>query len=358
MPDEARIAGAFLLGLAAVLALTPLAQRLATRTGFYDHPVGYKAHAAATPYLGGAAVVCGFLVAALLFAYGASRFAAILTGAFGLCLLGTLDDRFTVRPRLRILGEVIAAAALWHFGLGWSLLDSRVADLALTVVWIVGFTNAVNLMDNMDGAASTVVSVCAVGLAAQALAGDDVGLAALAMAMAGACMGFLRYNLPAGTPARIFLGDGGSMPIGFVAAAIAMRVPVGHPVGWPVFLLAALLLAIPVLDTLLVMISRWRRGVPLATGGRDHLTHRLGVRLGSARAVAVALAVTQGCVSLLAVAAAQDGATAIIVLAVCSLAVGAAAIAVLERSGWPGLTAGTHKAPQRRREDGRLRTSA
>jgi UDP-N-acetylmuramyl pentapeptide phosphotransferase/UDP-N-acetylglucosamine-1-phosphate transferase len=139
-------------------------------------------------------------------------------------------------------------------------------------MWIVGLTNSFNLMDNMDGAASAVAAVCAAGLALQSLVRGDVALAALAVALAGACVGFLPYNLRAGAPVRIFLGDGGSMPIGFIVAAIAMNIPVGEQLGWTVLLVAALLLAIPMLATLLVVVSRTRRGVSIVTAGRDHLT--------------------------------------------------------------------------------------
>jgi UDP-GlcNAc:undecaprenyl-phosphate/decaprenyl-phosphate GlcNAc-1-phosphate transferase len=334
LPDEARLIGAVLVSLTTVWILTPLALRLAARTAFYDHPVGFKAHAAPTAYLGGAAVVCGFVVAALLFGEGLSRFGAILACALGLCVVGTVDDRFAILPRYRVVSEIVAATILWHFGLGWSFLSSEFEALLLTTIWIVGFTNAFNLMDNMDGAASTVATVCAVGLGAQALIGGDVALAALALALSGACAGFLRYNLRAGAPARIFLGDGGSLPIGFIVAAVAMNIPVDEPLGWPVLLVGAMLLGLPVLDTLLVVVSRTRRGVSVATGGRDHLTHRLHAKLASARVVAVALALAQASVSLFAIAAAQVGRTSIIVAALTSLAAAAGIVAVLEQPAW------------------------
>jgi UDP-GlcNAc:undecaprenyl-phosphate GlcNAc-1-phosphate transferase len=334
LPDEARLIGAVLVSLAAVWILTPLALRLALRTAFLDHPVGYKAHAAPTAYLGGAAVVAGFVVAALAFGDGFSRFAPVLLCALGLSVLGTLDDRFAVRPTHRILAEVAAAAILWHYGLGWDFLDSRFEELVLTAIWIVGFTNAFNLMDNMDGAASTVAAVCAAGLGAQSLLEGDTRLAAFSLALCGACLGFLRYNLRRGAPARIFLGDGGSMPIGFVVAAVAMNVPTDEQMGWPVLLIGALLLGIPVLDTLLVVVSRTRRGVSVVTAGRDHLTHRLHARLASARLVALVLALGQAAVSVVAIVAGQVGRTTIIVTAMGSLALGGAVVAVLENPAW------------------------
>jgi UDP-GlcNAc:undecaprenyl-phosphate/decaprenyl-phosphate GlcNAc-1-phosphate transferase len=334
LPDDARLLGAVLVSLISVWVLTPLALRVARRTAFYDHPVGYKAHPAPTAYLGGAAVIAGFLAAALAFGQGFSRFGPIAACAVGLGILGTLDDRFTVRPRYRIFGEVASAGVLWHFGLGWSFLGSEFEELVLTSLWIVAFTNAFNLMDNLDGAASTVGAVCAAGIAAQAHVGGDAGLAAFALALSGACLGFLRYNLRPGAPARIFLGDGGSMPIGFIVAAAAMNIPVDEPLGWPVLLIGALLLGVPILDTLLVVVSRTRRRVSVVTAGRDHLTHRLHTKLASARAVAVALALAQGVTSVVAIAAAQVGRTTIIVASLSCLALGAGIVAVLETPAW------------------------
>jgi UDP-GlcNAc:undecaprenyl-phosphate GlcNAc-1-phosphate transferase len=263
-----------------------------------------------------------------------SRFWPILACALGLCVIGTLDDRFAIRPRYRVLAEVVAAAILWHYGLGWSFLHSEFEELVLTIVWVVGFTNAFSVMDNMDGAASSVVAACAAGLALNAVVGEDVALAALSLALCGACLGFLRYNLPAGAPARIFLGDGGSIPIGFIAAALAMSMPVDEPLGWPALLISGMLLGVPVLDTLLVVVSRTRRGISIATGGRDHLTHRINTKLESVRATIAVLAVAQAGLSLVAVAAGQVGRTSIIVAALVSLALGALIVAVLEDPAW------------------------
>jgi UDP-GlcNAc:undecaprenyl-phosphate GlcNAc-1-phosphate transferase len=331
LPDEARLIGAVLVSLFAVWLFTPLAIRGATRIGFFDHPVGYKGHGAPTPYLGGAAVFAGFLVAAALFGEGFFRFAAITACAGGLFVLGTLDDRYAVRPGVRVLAEVAAAVAISIAGLGWDFLDSGFEEAVLTSLWIVGFTNAFNLMDNMDGAACTVATVCSAGIAVVAATDGDVPLAAFALSLAGACLGFLRYNLRSKGSARIFLGDGGSMPLGFLLAAAAMNLPDQGRLGWPMLLLASLLLSVLVLDTLLVIVSRTRRRVALTTGGRDHLTHRLLTRLHSPRAVALTLALVQGTVSLVGAAVLQAGREAIIAAALLSFAVAAGAIALLDR---------------------------
>jgi len=334
LPDEVRLLGAALVSLLSVWALAPLAIRVAERTAFLDHPVGYKAHSASTPYLGGAAVIGAFLVAALAFGGGTTRVWPILVCAVGLAVLGATDDRVTVRPLYRVFAALAAATILWDRELGWSFLGSGFEQLVLTALWVLGLTNALNLMDNMDGAASTVGGACATGIAAIAMVEGDPVLAALALGLAGACAGFLRYNLRRDKPARIFLGDGGSMPIGFLVAAMAMNIPASDELGWPLLLVGGLLLAIPVLDTTLVIVSRTRRGISLLTGGRDHLTHRLRSRLGSARAVALVLAVVQGIVSAVAILALQLGRTAIISAALVCLGLGAAIVALLDTPAW------------------------
>lgn len=279
--------------------------------------------------------MAGFLLAVVALVGDLSRWWPLLTCAAGLMALGTVDDRWPVRPSYRLAAEAAAAAVLWHYDLGWAFLTSDFEQLILTTAWIVGFTNAFNLMDNMDGAASTMAVACLAGIAAQVLVvGSEGGVALIALALAGSCVGFLPYNLRRKAPARIFLGDGGSLPIGFIVAALAMNIPVDEPLGWPVLLVAALLLGIPVLDTLLVVVSRTRRGVSIVTAGRDHLTHRLRVRLASSGAVGAALALTQAVVSTLTIAAARIGRTSIIVVALACLGLGAAIVALLDSPVW------------------------
>lgn len=291
MSGSQRLELAFLLAAATALLLTPAAIFVARRTGFLDRPVGYKGHLRPTPYLGGAAVVAAFLLSAGLFGRTAASFSPIVACALVLWALGTVDDRFGIGPLPRLAIEVAVAGALFAAGVGWSVFPSEVLNLALTVVFVAGVVNAYNLMDNMDGATGTVALVSAAILGMLAAAHGDVALGAVALALAGACAGFLPSNLA--SPSRIFLGDGGSVPIGFVVAATIMALPGGRALGWALIPLAVVLVGLPALDTALVIVSRKRRGVGICTGGRDHLTHRLRVRLGSPRRVAMALATGQ-----------------------------------------------------------------
>ena len=192
------------------------------RTDFLDHPVGYKGHGRATPYLGGAALIAAFLPPALIFGGGLSDFAAIIGCAVALSVVGTVDDRVGLGPLVRVGFEIAAAVVLWAAGIGWFLFDASLINLLLTVVWVVGVVNAFNLMDNEDGAAAAVGLASSLGVSALALVEGAPLLAAMAVALAGACGAFLRFNLA--RPSRVFLGDGGSMPLGFlIAAMIAAR---------------------------------------------------------------------------------------------------------------------------------------
>ena len=317
------------VGTAAALVAVPVAARVARRTGFLDQPVGYKKHGSPTPYLGGSAVVLAFIVVAVAFGDGVGRFLPIVLGALGLWAVGTIDDRVNLSPWLRVGATIAAGVGLWIGDLGWNVFAGSGLDLALTIVWVVGLVNAFNLMDNLDGATGSVAAAASVGIGAFALVNDDVALAAVSFGLLGACLGFLRFNLA--KPARIFLGDGGSMPVGFVVAAMAIAAPQVDDLGGGAVLVAALLAGLVILDTTLVVISRRRRGVTLLTGGRDHLTHRLLAIVGSARRVAAALSLVQLSLCALALAAAGLGQTAVLWIAGSAIVAGIGAIAALER---------------------------
>ena len=301
MGDEVRLVGAAVSALLLALAMTPVAIRVANRVGFFDVPLGYKAHKTPTPYLGGAAALTAMLVSGLVFAGRLDEFGPIVAGALFLWIVGTLDDRWNLAPQYRLLCAAAAATLLWATGVGWSLFSHGAADLAFTVFWIVAAVNAFNLMDNMDGSAASVAAVCGTGIGLVALVANDVPTAAFALAVSGACAGFLYYNLAG--PARIFLGDGGSMPVGFALGACAM-LAAQRADSSPATAVAAavLLVGLPVLDTALVIVSRVVRGVPVLAGATDHLTHRLHVHLHSPRRVAVVLAVGQSILAACALA--------------------------------------------------------
>jgi UDP-GlcNAc:undecaprenyl-phosphate GlcNAc-1-phosphate transferase len=331
MSDPLRLALALLVAAGVTTALTPVAIGVARATSFFDHPVGYKGHRHVTPYLGGSAVVTGILVGGV-FGWASDSLIAVACGALVLLVLGTVDDRRNLDPLLRLLVEVAAAAGLYACGAGWSIFSSDVPNFLLTVVFVTGVVNAYNLMDNMDGAAASVAASSGIVLGVWAAADGDAALGAVAFATAGACAAFLRFNLA--KPSQIFLGDGGSMPIGFLIAAVTMSLPAASGSELALIPVGVVLVGLPALDTALVIVSRIRRTAHVFSGGRDHLTHRLLPKLGSARAVAFTLAAAQATVCSVGAyllgrpeSVAAMGSVGIILL-------GLAAIALLESPGW------------------------
>ena len=315
--------------MAIVYAATPVAIRLAARFDFYDKPVGYKGHAAPTPYLGGAAVIAGFVVTVLALTSDARQTLPVVGGVVVLWAVGTLDDRRFVAVWQRVTVEVGLAGLLWAAGLGWSLGLGPVLDLVATAFWVVAVVNAFNLFDNMDGASSTMACVVAAAVAALGLVESDVWLVATGAALCGACLGFLPRNLSRPS-ARIFLGDGGSMPIGFAIAALVMIGASSAAAEWQALVMGLLLVGVPALDTCLVVVSRRRRGVSILTGGRDHLTHRTRARMRTARAAVVALGAGQALLAALALVAVQGGGQVLVPLVLAYLVVMATLIAVLD----------------------------
>src|SRR4051794_12327539 len=273
--------------------------------------------------------MAGFFLALLAVSQGEwNRTVPLLAGMAVLWAVGTVDDRRMVSPLLRVAVEIGLAYGLWQADLSWKLGLGSGLDLALTIAWIVAVVNAFNLFDNMDGAASTMALVTSAGVVALASIHHDAWLAVVAATLCGACMGFLPHNMA--SPARIFLGDGGSMPIGFAVAALVMIGSAEAAPAWQALIVGLLLVGVPALDTSLVMISRRRRGISILTGGRDHLTHRTRRRLRTARGVAMSLGAIQALVSALALFAIHGGATAVVLIVVLYLVAAATAIALLE----------------------------
>ncbi len=329
MPLEARLLAGLTLAMAIAYASTPLAIRVAARFDFYDLPGGYKTHGAPTPYLGGAAVITAFAVAALALTSEPRQTLPVLGGVLVLWAVGTLDDRRVVPPWQRITVEVGLAAVLWTADLGWSLGVGSAVDLLATAVWVVAVVNAFNLFDNMDGASSTMAGVVAAAVAVIGLVQSDVWLVATGAALCGACLGFLPHNLSRPS-ARIFLGDGGSMPIGFAIAALVMIGASSAAAEWEALVMGVLLVGVPALDTCLVVVSRRRRGISILSGGRDHLTHRTRARMRTAHASVAALGAGQALLAALTLVAVQGGTTALVPVVLAYLVATVTVIALVD----------------------------
>jgi UDP-GlcNAc:undecaprenyl-phosphate GlcNAc-1-phosphate transferase len=256
----------------------------------------------------------------------------IIVGAIAIWAMGTIDDKVSLPISLRTLVEAGIAVLLWATGRGWNVFHNGPADLMLTVVWVVGVMNAFNLMDNMDGAAASVAAISAIGAGTLGLMSGDDALAALSFAVAGACFGFLPRNLA--KPARIFMGDGGSLLVGLLVARITMAAVTRGYLGPSGVIIAALLVALVIFDTTLVTISRSRGRRGVLTGGRDHLTHRLSGRLGTPRRVALTLASTQLAVCAVTIGLAQAGAGWVLLAGGMCAIVGMVMIWQFEQASW------------------------
>jgi UDP-GlcNAc:undecaprenyl-phosphate GlcNAc-1-phosphate transferase len=270
-----------ILTFAAAAGLTPVAAALARRLGLLDHPNASRAHVEPTPFLGGAAILAaifgGMLIArtAVEPEFG-RQLLVILLGAAVMGIVGLVDDWRPRAPRWRILLEFAAAAAVTASGVQLRVTPWAWTNVAITVVWIVGITNAVNLLDNMDGLASGAVAIASAGTAYLAVESGQKLVSVMAVAVGAAALGFLVHNRP---PARIFMGDAGALSLGFLLAVTVAKLDLVTSPG-PVRLTVVLMLCgVGVLDTALVVASRLSRKLSPFVGGTDHSSHRL-VRSG------------------------------------------------------------------------------
>jgi UDP-GlcNAc:undecaprenyl-phosphate GlcNAc-1-phosphate transferase len=276
-----------------LLLRTPLAARLGAA------PRDDRWHQRTTPMLGGIGIfvglLAGFWVAIAADAAPASReLIAILGGCAILFVAGLLDDLFSLGPLPKLAAQLAAAGLVIGNGLTISgLISNNFLAGTVALVWLVGMTNAFNLLDNMDGLAATLAAIAAVFFAIDALTvHQNDAVLALALALALACAGFLPFNLRPKRSAAVFMGDSGSQVLGFALAAL------GLTASWKVagttvatLLLPVLVLAVPILDTTLVTVVRLLDGRPVYQGGRDHTSHRLVYHGLSERRAVVLLAV-------------------------------------------------------------------
>ena len=298
VPDGVRYTLAFVVPAVATLLLTPVAARAAHRYDVLDRPGGHKVHGGATPYLGGVAVALGLLLIGAATAGTNGELLTILAGALVLGGVGLVDDVRTVSPVLRLLLEAAVGFSLWLVGVRAGVLDMAVVDLPVTVLWVVAVVNAFNMIDNMDGLAAGVAAASAIGIASIAALEGDFLVGSFAFAVAGASIGFLRYNLP---PAGIFLGDAGSMLLGTLVAALTLKLDLEVQTDAARLVAIVLLSAVALFDLALVVLARVLGRRPVWIGGTDHTSHRLAERGHSRMLVAVTFAGAQIACSLLAI---------------------------------------------------------
>ena len=281
----------FVMAYLLVGALTPLMRRIAIATDAIDRPnSSHKSHKQPVPYLGGLAIIIG--VTAI--SYSTSLVSNFTTNTFWLAtsvlgpalllgLIGLWDDLKNLQPLPRFIAQSIAgvfiAAILVVTDNVGNPTGSAVFDSIITVVWVVGICNSINFFDNLDGGAAGTVAISSIALAFLALNGDQYLIAALSTVTAGATLGFLVWNK---SPAKIYMGDAGALFLGVLLATLTVRLNPDSDTQIGSYLTPVFLLAIPILDTTVAVLSRLKRHLSPFQGGQDHLSHRL-VRAGLSR---------------------------------------------------------------------------
>src|SRR5712664_3800775 len=274
---------AFFIALFASMMLTVPVRALALRVGMVDLPGPRKVHVQPIPLLGGLAMYGGVMLA-IIFAFdGAAReqSVGILTGATLVAAVGFLDDRGWLHHQIKlIVGMPLAACILLASGIHAQAFEllvpgraGYVLDAALTIFWVVAITASFSILDHMDGLCAGVAATASFFFALLAFLNGQVVVSTLAAAVFGAATGFLRWNFK---PAKIFMGDGGAMFLGFLMATLALKLRLSQGSHASALLAPLLILGVTIFDTTLVTISRARRGLlPFAAPGKDHAAHRL-----------------------------------------------------------------------------------
>jgi UDP-GlcNAc:undecaprenyl-phosphate GlcNAc-1-phosphate transferase len=261
-------ATAFLLAVAGTVAC----ERIARRVGLVTAPAADRWHRQPVPLLGGVAVIVATL-GPLAVTGTTTRLASFLVLALGMGLVGLIDDVRPLPPQAKLVAQIVAAAALIQSGWLLRLTDLALVNVFLTVFWVVGITNAFNLLDNMDGLAAGMATIAAAFRLAFSVMDGDWESARLIAAFMGATAGFLVRNFP---PARSFMGDAGSLFVGFFLSGACLTGEYAYSRGvTAVLVLPVLLLLIPIFDTTFVTLTRLVTGRPVSQGGRDHTSHRL-----------------------------------------------------------------------------------
>jgi UDP-GlcNAc:undecaprenyl-phosphate GlcNAc-1-phosphate transferase len=274
---------AFLIALSASLLLTVPVRALAIRVGMVDQPGPRKVHLQPIPLLGGLAIYGAVMIAIFTALDGPARAQSIgiVTGATLVAAVGFLDDRGWLHHQIKLfVGMPLAAVILLASGVHANVFETLVGgptgywlDAALTIVWVVGITASFSILDHMDGLCAGVAAMASVFFAILAYLNGQTVVTILAAATLGAATGFLRWNFK---PAKIFMGDGGAMFLGFLMATLALKLRLEHASNLASWLAPVLILSPTIFDTTLVTISRSRRGLlPFATPGKDHSAHRL-----------------------------------------------------------------------------------
>ena len=281
----------FVISYLFVGLLTPVMRRIAIATDVVDRPNStHKSHKKPVPYLGGVAIIIGVIVvsysSSLISNFTSDTFwlaTSVLGPALALGIIGLWDDLKNLSPLPRFIAQSVAgvftASILIITDNVGNPTGSDIFDSLITVVWVVGICNSINFFDNLDGGAAGTVAISSIALAYLALSGDQYLIAALSTVTAGATLGFLVWNK---SPAKIYMGDAGALFLGVLLATLTVRFEPDTQSQISSYLIPVFLIAIPILDTTIAVLSRVRRNLSPFQGGQDHLSHRL-IRAGHSR---------------------------------------------------------------------------
>ncbi len=281
----------FVISYLFVGLLTPVMRRIAIATDAVDRPNStHKSHKKPVPYLGGVAIIIGVIVvsysSSLISNFTSDTFwlaTSVLGPALALGIIGLWDDLKNLSPLPRFIAQSVAgvftASILIITDNVGNPTGSDIFDSLITIVWVVGICNSINFFDNLDGGAAGTVAISSIALAYLALSGDQYLIAALSTVTAGATLGFLVWNK---SPAKIYMGDAGALFLGVLLATLTVRFEPDTQSQISSYLIPVFLIAIPILDTTVAVLSRVRRNLSPFQGGQDHLSHRL-IREGYSR---------------------------------------------------------------------------
>jgi len=263
--------------------ITPLFRNIARRFKIMDYPGGRKLQANPVAYLGGLAIITPITMGSFLLIFNSfsidlkqQLYFGLILPALAIAIVGLLDDIYQLPPLPRFLSQsavgVITSFLLYLSGSGVKIFDNQLLNSSATIIWVVTIINALNFIDNMDGLATSISIVASLALFTLAYLNNQYLVAALALAIFSSCLGFLFWNKK---PASIYLGDAGSLYLGFLLAAISIRIDLDNDSAPIRALVLILILAIPVIDTTQVVVSRIAKGKSPFQGGRDHISHLL-----------------------------------------------------------------------------------
>jgi UDP-GlcNAc:undecaprenyl-phosphate GlcNAc-1-phosphate transferase len=278
-----QLLGIFLAMTICSYLITPLFRNLANAKGVLDHPGGRKTQRKPVPYLGGLAIALPITLASLGLAFSSidsaiksEIYLGLIAPSVIIAIVGLLDDIYELSPKIRFISQsvvgVITSLLLFINGTGIKIFNDPWLNGLVTTFWVVGIINALNFIDNMDGLATGIAVIASLAFFVIAFSNGQYLVAALCVALSGGCSGFFFWNKK---PASIYLGDAGALYIGFLLAAISIRIDINQLPQIERVIIPILILIIPFIDTTQVVISRIYRGKSPFQGGRDHVSHLL-----------------------------------------------------------------------------------